>query len=154
MMGSVGGRAMEIKPIKGSLDFSERQRKESLERIESDTRHELDDSDFDALPVLPAVAGVVGGLIVLGWQIYTWLYSDVWISPSAYVVLVEIFGHPYDFKWLAVPSNWLGLHRILHWCVVQLYIMPLSWFVVLVGFILMGMMIPVSYILWLVFGSR
>lgn len=141
---------MEIKPIKGSLDF-ERIRKYYFKWTESGTSN--DESIVEALQILPGIAGVVGGLIVLGWQIYTWLYSGIWISPSAYVVLVEIFGPPSSFDWLATPESWLGLHRLLFWCVVQLYTMHLGWFFVLVGFTLVGMMIPVRIVIDAITGK-
>ncbi len=67
------------------------------------------------------VAGVIGGLIVLGYQVYVWLYTGEWMP----LPISLFFGDPPYWN-----EGWIGIHKIIVWLLKT----PLSLAVFVVGF--------------------
>lgn len=55
------------------------------------------------------VAGCVGGLGVLGWQVLVWLQSAVWTPISIVTGLRWL-----EFSWAVNPTGWRDVHRLLN----------------------------------------
>jgi hypothetical protein len=49
------------------------------------------------------------GILILGFQCYSWLQSGSWIQISA----VDVISAIYSSEWLSSPDTWLGVHKIL-----------------------------------------
>jgi len=73
--------------------------------------------------------GVVGGILVVIRQAYSWLQFGRWPAISFIDALGPYIGGSSTAAWLAEPHSWLGVHRI----VVFLIELPLSLWILLGG---------------------
>jgi hypothetical protein len=55
------------------------------------------------------VAGFLGGLGVLGWQVFMWLKSSAWTDLSVVHGLQWL-----EVSWAMNPTDWLGVHEVLN----------------------------------------
>jgi hypothetical protein len=105
--------------------------------------------------VQAALWGVLGTVVVLGTQAFTWLKYGVW-SPGSPLALWAYFdGTPLitqeNGKWIVSPGwdlvykytiihdlvgGWVGLTQVLHWCAT-----------VHIGFWVLGIVAPVYFLL-------
>ncbi len=86
--------------------------------------------------------GISVGLLVLGYQAYSYLRTGEWLELSAldglkYVVNKYIVS-PETWPWLWYPRDWVGIHDLLQ-------ILPLSLFVVLVVTLISMIKAVISY---------
>ncbi len=52
--------------------------------------------------------GLLGGLGIIGWQVYSYLRSGEWIGVSIITGLQNI-----DMEWAHNPGSWVGLYQVL-----------------------------------------
>lgn len=64
----------------------------------------------ELLGLLLLLAFLLAGIGLLGWQIFTWLYSGTWVSVSLLDVLA--WGDP-ENEWVRNPTDWIGLWKLL-----------------------------------------
>jgi hypothetical protein len=81
--------------------------------------------------VLLASAGVLTGLGILGYQVFTWLKTGAWPAVSLMHGLHYLFPD-WDtmWQWISAPRSWLGFHKIVSWLLIHT---PLSLVVALIG---------------------
>lgn len=60
------------------------------------------------LGALALMAGVIGLVLVLGWQVIQFLQLGEWTSVSIVTGLNML-----DSEWAESPEQWIGLHGIL-----------------------------------------
>ena len=71
---------------------------------------------------------VLAGFLIVGWQIFVYLKHGEWVELPL-LVLAALGPEKFAF-WLANPSSWLGLHKLIYGL---LKFFPVSLFAVLVG---------------------
>lgn len=71
---------------------------------------------------------VLAGFVIVGWQIFTYLKHGEWVELP--LLILAALGPEKFVSWLANPSSWLGLHKLLYGF---LKFFPVSLFTVLVG---------------------
>jgi len=128
--------------IDAELSAEERQ---ELEREQEEIFDEVWEPGIRTVLSILGAAAIVGGIILFGWQTYTWLKSGTWVAlPLNYVVNKQLKGTKF-LLWLTNPKSWYGLNRI----VTNVLSFPASGGLFLGGMALVAL--PVR--LWLFLGS-
>ena len=90
----------------------------------------IKDKFFSGLLYLLGIVLLFGGLALLGYQIFLFLYHGAW---SSYSPLRFIDFTPLQFQaWIVRPDHWLGLHKVVYW----LLDVPLSFLALVLGYLL------------------
>jgi hypothetical protein len=80
---------------------------------------------------LLVVAGVLAGLGILGYQVFTWLKTGAWPVMSLWHGLHYLFPDWDEmWQWFSTPRSWVGLHKLVSWLLIKT---PLSLVAVLLG---------------------
>jgi len=81
-----------------------------------------DDKDTNEIAFAIFMLGFfLGPIGIVGWQIYEYLRHDIWNSVSV-VSALQWLG----VKWAIVPTDWVGLHRILEWTPMSLTLVAIG----------------------------
>jgi hypothetical protein len=77
---------------------------------------------------IAAMALILGGVAVFGWQVYAYLRHNIWTPVSVIVALQWM-----EIRWAINPSDWFGLYNILVKMPLSLTMMVMGWMVVMSG---------------------
>jgi hypothetical protein len=67
-------------------------------------------TDWIGVATLLVVVSFLSGLSIISWQAYGYLRHEVWQPIS----VIDALRYA-NMKWAALPTDWLGLYRILVW---------------------------------------
>lgn len=126
---------------------SEKRREIELER-ERQAQERLDEVWKPIIAGLFSIIGtfaIFGGIILLGWQTYTWLRSGTWVTiPLNYVPNKFLKGTEL-LLWITNPKSWYGLNNIVN------YVLKFSVTSVLIVGGMLLVVLPVGF--WMFLGS-
>lgn len=58
------------------------------------------------------IMGLLGALTIVGWQVFQWLRTGVWIP----IPISEGFAYlGIDLTWVYMPADWQGLAKVVQW---------------------------------------
>lgn len=83
------------------------------------------DSD-DLVKFISALALLVGGFCVVGWQVYEYLRYNIW-TPVSVVTALEWM----KIQWALNPTDWVGLYNILRKVPLSVAMIVSGWMVVM-----------------------
>jgi len=71
---------------------------------------------------------IIAGFIVIGFQVIAYLLYGDWIELP--LLFLASFGPDSFVGWIANPTSWIGLHKIIFWV---LDFTPISVLLILIG---------------------
>lgn len=70
------------------------------------------DKSAESILLAAYVVGLLGALAILGWQVFQWLRTSIWIPLPIY----EAFAYlDIDLTNIYMPNDWQGLARVAQW---------------------------------------
>lgn len=78
----------------------------------------------DLMKFIAALSLLIGGLCVVGWQVYEYMRYNIW-NPISVVTALEWM----NIKWALNPTDWVGLFNILKIIPLSLTLIAMSWIV-------------------------
>ena len=92
---------------------------------------------FGFVLALCGFALILAGLGIFVFQVYGWLKNGTWFEvPLAMLfVFFEDMVPAEWYSWLKAPDSWFGLHKIVVGLFQVLFILPLSLFLAVLGFV-------------------
>lgn len=78
----------------------------------------------DLMKFIAALSLLIGGLCVVGWQVYEYMRYNIW-NPISVATALEWM----NIKWALNPTDWVGLFNILKIIPLSLTLIAMSWIV-------------------------
>jgi hypothetical protein len=70
------------------------------------------DKSAESVVIAAYGVGSMGALAILGWQVFHWLRTSIWIPLPMY----EAFSYlGIDLTRVYMPTDWQGLAKVAHW---------------------------------------
>ncbi|MDP1683303.1 MAG: hypothetical protein Q8L39_16210 [Burkholderiales bacterium] len=70
------------------------------------------DKSVEFLVPVAYVVGLLGALAILGWQVFYWLRTSIWIPVPLYEALAYL---GIDITRVYMPTDWQGLAKVVQW---------------------------------------